>query len=442
MRLFVSLALMALAFVAGGSSASAMTIEPIVSPSGIKAWLVHEESVPLVAMSYAFNGGSSQDAAEKGGTANLVADTLDEGAGELDNKAFHDRLERRAIELSFRVGRDYFRGTLRALNEHREEAFDLLGLALSKPRFDTEAVERVRGQELAGLRRETTNPNHLASRTWWHAAFPDHPYGREPKGSLETVPRITADDLRGYVRHVFARDGLTISIVGDIDAATAGRLIDRAFGALPAKNDLAPVPDVAVHGLGRRIVTDLDVPQAVVNFGGQGIARHDPDFMAAYVVNHILGGGSFTSRLYEQVREQRGLAYSVYGSLVWFRHAAVVIGGTGTRADRTADALKVIQHEFKRMAEEGPTAEELAASKSYLKGAYALSLDTSSKIAAQLTEIQLDKLGIDYISRRSAMIDAVTLEDAKRVARRLYGDGLLVTIAGRPKGLTSSEAVR
>jgi zinc protease len=197
-----------------------------------------------------------------------------------------------------------------------------------------------------------------------------------------------------------------------------------------------------VHGLGRRIVTDLDVPQAVVNFGGQGIARHDPDFMAAYVVNHILGGGSFTSRLYEEVREQRGLAYSVYGSLVWFRHAAVIIGGTGTRADRTADALEVIQHEFKRMAEEGPTAEELAASKSYLKGAYALSLDTSSKIAAQLTEIQLDNLGIDYISRRSSMIDAVTLEDAKRVAKRLYGDGLLVTVAGRPKGLASSEAVR
>jgi zinc protease len=442
MRLFVSLALVALAFFAGVPSASAMTIEPIVSPSGIKAWLVREESVPLVAMSYAFRGGSSQDPAEKGGTANLVADTLDEGAGELDNKAFHDRLERHAIELGFRVGRDYFRGTLRALKDHREEAFDLLGLALSKPRFDGEAVERVRGQELAGLRRQTTNPNHLASRTWWHTAFPDHPYGRQPKGSLETVPRIATGDLHGYVRRVLARDGLTVSIVGDIDAATAGRLIDRAFGALPAKNDLAPVPDVTVHGLGRRIVTDLDVPQAVVNFGGQGIARHDPDFMAAYVVNHILGGGSFTSRLYEKVREERGLAYSVYASLVWFRHAAVVIGGTATGADRTADALKVIQHEFKRMAEEGPTAEELAASKSYLKGAYALSLDTSSKIAAQLTEIQLDNLGIDYISRRGAMIDAVTLEDAKRVAKRLYGDGLLVTVAGRPKGLPSSEAVR
>jgi zinc protease len=180
------------------------------------------------------------------------------------------------------------------------------------------------------------------------------------------------------------------------------------------------------------------VPQAVVTFGGQGIARHDPEFMAAYVVNHILGGGSFSSRLYREVREKRGLAYGVSDSLVWFRRAAVVLGGTATQADRTADALAVIEHEVKRMADEGPTPDELAAAKSFLKGSYALTLDTSAKIAAQLTQIQIDDLGIDYIQRRGALIDAVTIEDAKRVARRLYGGGMLVTVAGRPKGLTSS----
>ena len=180
------------------------------------------------------------------------------------------------------------------------------------------------------------------------------------------------------------------------------------------------------------------MPQAVVTFGGQGIARNDPDFMAAYIVNHILGGGSFTSRLYQEVREKRGLAYGVSDSLVWFKRAAVVIGGTATRADRTGDALAIIEAETKRMAEDGPTADELAAAKSFLKGSYALSLDTSGKIAAQLTQIQLDNLGIDYIQRRGAMIDAVTIADAKRVAKRLYGGGMLVTVAGRPKGLTSS----
>jgi len=434
MRLFTAALALALA-----APASAMTIEKIVSPSGITAWLVREQSVPLIALNYAFHGGSAQDETDKAGTANLAADLLDEGAGDLDGKTFHERLENHAIELRFTVARDYVHGSLRTLNEHRDEAFDLLHLALGAPRFDAEAVERVRGQTLAALRRDSTNPNSLASRRWWETAFPDHPYGRESRGTLESVPRITVADLRDYARHVFTRNGLTVSIVGDIDAKAAGELIDRAFAGLPAKNDLKPVAEASPVGLGRRIVIALDVPQAVVTFGGPGLARHDPDFMAGYVVNHILGGGTFSSRLYREVREKRGLAYGVSDSLLWFRRAAVVLGGTATRADRTADALDIVERETKRMAQDGPTPDELAAAKSFLKGAYALSLDSSAKIAAQLTQIQLDNLGIDYIQRRGAMIDAVGIDDAKRVAKRLYGGGMLVTVAGRPKGLASSE---
>src|SRR5690349_6584715 len=437
-RLFASIVFAAVTLIAGAQGASAMTIEKIVSPSGIEAWLVREKAVPLITLNYAFHGGATQDDADKSGTAHFAADLLDEGAGDLDSKTFHERMENHAIELGFQVGRDYFHGSLRALNEYRDEAFGLLRLALSSPRFDAEAIERVREQEIAILQRDTTSPNDLAGRRWWQTAFPGHPYGRESKGTLESLPHITANDLRAYVRRVFARNELKVSIVGDVDAKTAGALIDRAFGALPEKNDLKPVPNAIPRGLGRRIVIDVDVPQAVVTFGGPGIARNDPDFMAAYIVNHILGGGSFSSRLYREVREKRGLAYGVSSSLVWFKHAAILLGGTATRADATADALAVIEQETKRMAESGPTAEELAAAKSYLKGSYALTLDTSGKIAAQLTQIQLDNLGIDYIQRRSSLIDAVTLEDVKKAARRLYGSGMLVTVAGRPKGLTSS----
>ena len=437
-RLLLCIVGFAAALIAGPGAASAMTIEKIVSPSGIEGWLVREKAVPLVTLNYAFHGGTSQDEADKAGTAHLAADLLDEGAGDIDSNTFHERLENHAIEMTFQVGRDYLHGSLRALNEHRDEAFDLLRLALTRPRFDADAVERVRGQELASLQRDTTNPNDLASRRWWETAFPGHPYGRETKGTLETVPRITVDDLRDYVRRAFARNELTISIVGDVDAKTAGELIDRAFAGLPAKNDLKSVANAKPAGLGRRIVINVDVPQAVVTFGGQGIARNDPDFMAAYIVNHILGGGTFSSRLYKEVREKRGLAYGVSDSLVWFKRAAVVLGGTATQADRTADALAVIEQEIKRMAADGPTPDELAAAKSFLKGSYALTLDTSAKIAAQLTQIQIDNLGIDYIQRRRTLIDAVTIEDAKRVARRLYSGGMLVTVAGRPKGLTSS----
>lgn len=423
----------------GASTAQSMTIERVVSPSGIEAWLVQDKTGPLVALSYSFHGGSSQDLAEKSGAANLTANMLDEGAGDLDGKTFHERLESHAIELGFQVGRDNFRGTLRTLTEHSEEAFDLLRLALTAPRFDVDALDRVRGQVLSGIRRASTNPNDLASQRWWQIAFPDHPYGRESKGTLDTVAAISAGDMRDYVKRVFARNELKIAIVGDVEAKAAGALIDRVFGALPASNDLRPVATAVPRGLGKTIVISLDVPQAVVTFGGPGLARDDPDFMAAYVVNHILGGGTFSSRLYREVREKRGLAYGVSDNLVWFRRAAVLIGGTATRADRAGDALAVIESETRRMAEEGPTAEELADAKSFLKGSYVLGLDTASKIAAQLVQIQNDSLGIDYIQRRNGLIDAITIADAKRVAKRLFGEGMLVTVAGKPKGITATE---
>src|SRR6185312_5581130 len=268
MRRFAAFAAFCVLVLLAGGPAAAMQIEKIVSPAGIHGWLVREQSVPLVSLSYAFDGGSSQDEPDKSGTAQLAASLLDEGAGDLDAKAFHERVEGSAIELGFRVSRDYFQGSLRTLNENRDQAFDLLHLSLTAPRFDAEAIERMRDQQMSSLRRAATSPNDIAARKWWAAAFPGHPYGRESSGTLETVPRITAADLRDYVGHVFARNALTISIVGDIDAASAGRLIDRAFASLPARNNLKAVPDIAVHGLGRRIVTPIDVPQAVVVFGG------------------------------------------------------------------------------------------------------------------------------------------------------------------------------
>jgi zinc protease len=420
-------------------TARAVTIERVVSHGGIEAWLVRS-SAPLVALDFAILGSADQDPADKPGVANMVASLLDEGAGPFGAMEFHDRLERRAIELSFLAGRDRLRGTLRALKENRDEAFDYLRLALAEPRFDAEAVERMRAQIMSRLRRETVSPNDIANRNWWATAFPGHPYGRPVEGTLESVPRITVDDLISYTRRVLARDNLTVAMVGDIDPAAAGELLDRAFGKLPAKAELAAIAPMAEQGLGRRIVIQLDVPQAVVNFGGPGIRRGDPDFMAAYIVNHILGGGSFSSRLYREVREKRGLAYGISSSLVWLNHAALMIGSTATRADATGKTIEIIEHEIRRLAEEGPSEEELIKAKAYLKGSFVLGLDTSNRIAAQLVQMQLDNLGIDYMERRSSLIEAVTLADARRVAKRLLDNGLLVTVAGRPDGVSSKES--
>lgn len=412
-------------------AAAATRIERVVSPGGIEAWLVRETSVPLIAMDFAFAGGANQDPAVKPGVGHMVASMMDEGAGDLDAKAFQEQLEKNAIELSFRVQRDEMRGSLRMLDGQRDRGFDLMRLALTSPRFDDEAIERIRAQMLTSLRRETTNPNDIASRLWWRTAFPDHPYGRPLNGTLESVPLIARADLIDYAASVFTRDKLKIAVVGNIDAATLAPLLDRVFGSLPAKGNLAQVPPANMEAAGRRLFVDLKVPQAVLSFGGLGIARKDPDFIPAFIVNHILGGGSFSSRLYREVREKRGLVYSVYSYLLPLDRTALLMGGTQTRADRADETLELIQAEFSRLSASGPTAEELDKAKSYLKGAYALNFDTSSKIAAQLVQIQLDELGIDYIDRRNSLIEKVTLDDVRRVAKRLLNGGLLVTVVGR-----------
>jgi len=410
---------------------AATKIERVVSPGGIVAWLVSDSSVPLVAMNFAFRGGASQDPADKPGVGYLTAGLLDEGAGDLDAKAFQSRIERNAIELSFTTQQDELRGSLRVLRDRKDEGFDLLRLAVSAPRFDEDAIERVRAQVLAALRRETTNPNDIGARLWWRTAFPDHPYGRPVNGTLESMPQIARADLRDYARRVLARDTLIVSVVGDIDAKTLAPLLDRVFGALPAKSELRAVPAVKMAGAGKQLSVPLDVPQTVVNFGGNGIARNDPDFIPAFVVNHILGGSAFSSRLYKEVREKRGLAYSVYSYLLPLDATALFMGGTQTRGDKADEAVKLIEAEILRLAEGGPSAEELEKAKSYLMGSYALNFDTSNKIANLLVQVQLDDLGIDYIERRNGLVAAVTLEDVKRVSKRLLAGGVLITVVGR-----------
>jgi zinc protease len=421
----------AMTLLASTPSQAAAKIQHLVTPGGIEAWFVQDATVPLIAMEYAFGGGAAQDPADKPGVGNLVADLLDEGSGDLDSKTFHERLDRRAIELSFRDTRDFFRGSLRMLRDNKDEAFDLLRMALTSPHFDSVDVERIRSQVMSSLRGDTTNPGALASRKFLEMAFGDHPYGRRAEGTLESAAKIDIADLKTYTRRVLARDTLRIAVVGDIDADTLGKLLDRTFGGLPAKASLTPVAEVEAAKPPQRAFIPLDVPQTVVTFGGPGFKRHDPDFMAGYVVNHILGGGTLSSRLYHEVREKRGLAYSVYEALLWMEHSAVFVGNTGTRADRAGETVEAIDKEVRRMAEDGPTQQELDEAKSYLKGSQMLALDTSSKLAAALLQYQLDGLPIDYIEKRNAIVDAVTLDDAKRAAKRLWGQGLLTVIVGR-----------
>ncbi len=391
----VAASFIALACLQIAPASAAAKIQRVISPGGIEAWFVQDATVPLIAMQFAFTGGSSQDPEGKAGTANLASDTLDEGAGELDSKAYHERLERRAIQMNFSATRDYFRGSLRMLKENRDEAFDLLRLALTSAHFDAEPLERVRTQTLSGLRRESTTPGSIANDRFWAAAYEGHPYARSPNGTLESVPKIQAADLKDYIHRVLAKDNLKIAVVGDVDAETVGKLLDQTFGALPAKSELTPVVKVDFARTPQKFFVPLDVPQTTILFGGAGIARNDPDFMAAYIVNHIIGGGSLSSRLYHEVREKRGLAYSVSESLVWLNNSSLFFGSTATRTDKATETIDTINAELKRMSEEGPTQQELDEAKSYLKGSQMLALDSSAKFAGALVQYQLDNLGID-----------------------------------------------
>ena len=415
------------------SPADAMEIKRVTSPGGIEAWLVESHANPLIALRFAFRGGAAQDPQDKQGLAYFVSGMMDEGAGGLDSVAFQERLQSLATRMDFDAGRDVMLGNVQMLAANKNESFELLRLAMSKPRFDADAIERVRGQIIAGLKFDENDPEEVASLAWDRLAFRDHPYGRPIKGTKASIAAMTRDDLRDYVRRVFARDKLVITVVGDIDAETLGRALDHVFGALPQHSELAPIADVKPPFGPTREIIVMDVPQSVAQFGHRAFSRKDDDFMAAYILNYIIGGGGFSSRLMEEVREKRGLAYSVHSNLFPYQHGAVFVGNVATQNERVGQSLEVIESELRRLAEEGPSAEELAGAKSYLTGAYALRFESSSSIANQLLWIQIENLGIDYIGRRNELIEEVSLDDIRRVAKRLIeADRLITTIVGKP----------
>ncbi|MFM1814911.1 MAG: hypothetical protein RLZ98_1606 [Pseudomonadota bacterium] len=422
-----------------GPSERKMNIQEVKSPGGIKAWLVEDHSVPLFAMRFAFQGGNSQDPAGKEGTANFLSAMLDEGAGDLNAQAFQERIEDLAIKMGFEEGTDWFYGRFSTLTDNRDAAVEMLRLALNKPRFDADAVERIRKQLLTSIAFAERDPGRVAGKAWDAAAFPDHPYGRPGSGTVESVKAIKKGDLEALRKRVFARNTLKVAVVGDIDAKTLGTLLDQVFGDLPEKAELVAVPEVAPAKGGIQKVIEMDVPQSVARFGFAALPRKHPDFVPAFVLNHIIGGGGFSSRLMEEVREKRGLAYSVYSQLAPFRHASIMLGAVATKNEEIGQSLDVIKAQLTQVATEGPTAKELEDAKNYLTGSYALRFDTSTKIASQLLAIQTEDLGIDYVNRRNKEVEAVTLEDVKRVGKMLMKtDDLIVVIVGKPKNLKGS----
>ena len=417
----------------------AVEIERVKSSGGIEAWLVRDHTNPIISMRFAFRGGSALDPENLGGLASMAASLLDEGAGDIDSQAFQSTLEDLVISLRFDTRRDALGGRLVSLTENRVTAFNLLKLALTRPRFDPEPVERIRSQILAGIRQDSENPGAIASKSLFKRLFPSHPYGRLRSGTAKSVAAITRDDLVAFASSRMAKNNLKIGVVGDITAQSLAAVLDDVFGGLPDTAAPWDIPEAEPQSDGRTQVVEKDIPQSSIVFADRGLKRKHPDFYAAYLMNYVLGGGGFTSRLYDTIRDKRGLAYSVYSGLHPLERAGLIFGGAGTTNAKVSETLSLLRQEWARMADNGVTEQELADAKTYQTGSYPLRFASSGSIAAILVGIQMEDLGIDYMDRRNSLIEAVTLEDVNRVAKTLLRpDRLSIVVVGKPNGVKST----
>ncbi|APG48549.1 M16 family metallopeptidase [Phaeobacter porticola] len=414
-------------------------IKEVTSPGGITAWLVEDHSIPFAALELRFRGGTSLDQPGKRGATYLMAGLLEEGAGSLAAQDYARALESLAAGFSYDADKDTVSISAQFLSENRDQAIDLLRQTIHEPRFDQDALDRVRAQVVAGLRADAKDPNDIAGRVFSQMAFGDHPYGTEGNGTIDSVTALTRQDIFDAHDAVFARDQLYVGAVGDITEADLGALLDTLLGDLPAQGAAIPGPaDVTIEG--GVTVVDYDTPQSVALFGHAGIERDDPRYFAAYLLNQILGGGSFDSRLMSEVREKRGLTYGVYSYLVPRDLGAVYMGSVASANGKIAETVEVIQAEWAKLAADGVTEKELQDAKTYLTGAYPLRFDGNSRIASILAGMQMDDLPIDYVATRNDKVNAVTLEEINKVASEiLLPDQLHFIVVGRPEGLQSTN---
>ncbi|MGV6806260.1 MAG: M16 family metallopeptidase [Ruegeria sp.] len=414
-------------------------IQDVTSPGGIHAWLVEDHSIPFTALELRFRGGTSLDDPDKRGAVYLMSGLLEEGAGDMDSRTYARALESLAASFGYNASDDSVSISAQFLTENRDDAVDLLHTTLQKPRFDQDAIDRVRAQVLSGLRSEQTDPNDIAGETFARMAYGDHPYASNGKGTIDSVSALTRDDIVDAYTGVFAKDRLYVGAVGDITPEELGALLDKLLADLPETGK--PIPGKAQVAIAGGItVVDFDTPQSVALFAQKGIDRDDPDFFAAYILNHIIGGGGFESRLMQEVREKRGLTYGVYSYLVPKDLASVYLGSVSSANDRIAQAIEVIRDEWHRAATDGVTQAELDKAKTYLTGAYPLRFDGNAQIAGIMVGMQMEDLPIDYIATRNDKVNAVTLEDVNRVAADLLDpDGLQFTVVGKPVGLETTN---
>lgn len=414
-------------------TAQAIEIKQVTSPKGLKVWFVEDQSVPIVSINFSWQGGTTQDPEGKEGLVNLMSSLFDEGAGDLNSLNYQAQLDDVGAHVTFRAGVDGLSGAMRVLAQNRDKAVNLLNMALDKPRFDQDALDRVRAQITTAIRGAERDPITIGQNKLDAMIYGKHPYGRRPEGSLDSLAKINREDIVATYKNIVAKDNLKIGIVGPMTEQEVGALVDKLFGNLPQKAQLKAIPDAKLQ-LGGMTNVNYNLPQTSLLLAYPSVKRDDKDFFAAYLMNNMLGESGLTSRLFTEVREKRGLAYGASSQLVHYDHANLLLINTATRAEKAEESLKTIRSEIKNLVENNVSEDELKNAKSFVIGSYAVNnLSSSSSIAAVLVGLQQDGLPMDYIDQRVNFINAVTLNDIQEVAKKIFKSEPALLVVGQMK---------
>lgn len=421
-----------------------LDIKEITSPSGIKVWLVEDHSLPVFSAKFLFlDSGSANDPIEKQGLARMVSNTMDEGAGELDAQAFQQALSDNSIRLMFSAGRDTFGGEIKALSRNKEKAIELAALALNKPRFDEEAVNRMRATNIARIQSSLSNPEWLAARLLNDVAFKNHPYAKNNGGAISSLARITPDDLRIFHKDNLTRDRLLIAMAGDISSEEAGHAADRIFAALPKKANASDPPPVEAPHNTKTYIYEQNIPQTVLEILFPALDHTDKDFYTLGLLNYIYGGAGFGSRLMEEARERRGLTYGIYSSIQDYRFADMMGISTSTKNESAQEVIDIVRDQMLRLHNDLVGIKELADAKSYITGSMPLSLTSTDQIASIVLSLRMNGYPIDYLDHYKENIKNITANDVQRVAKRVLDPSrMTIVMVGKPDHIKNATIVK
>ena len=430
------LSLLLIAGVVGLPAWAALPIQHWTHPSGARVYLIESPVIPMLDVELSVDGGSRRDPAAQAGLAGATAGMLSAGVAAQDGQPALDenQLSEAWVDLGAQFGasasQDRFTASLRTLTQPDllQGAVALAARQLAAPAWPEQVWQRDRERTLAALREAETRPGTLAGRTFSQAVFGDHPYGYEPTAA--TLAAISVADMqRFYRRHVSACRA-QVSLVGAVDRAGADRIVGELMGALKphACETLPPVPQVQPLSAAVERQLPFDAAQAQILMGQPGIRRDDPDFFPAFVGNYILGGGGFVSRLTTEVREKRGLSYSVYSYFNMGVHAGAFQVGLTTRPDQAEQALTVARNVVRDFVAQGPTEAELQAAKDYLVNSFALRIDSNRKLLGNLSNIAWNDLPLDYLDHWTDRVQAVTVDDIRRTFARAVQPERMVTV--------------